>query len=292
MTPDEYCQERAAKSGSSFYYSFRFLPDEKRRAITALYAFCREVDDVVDEVREPLVARAKLDWWREEIARPYRGEAATHPVVQALTGPMERFDLPLEHFQEIIDGMAMDLEYNRYPDFKSLSLYCYRVASVVGLLSAQIFGYQDRRTLRYAHDLGIAFQLTNILRDVREDALRGRLYLPEDELARFEVTFEELAEGRSSERTRALFAYQAQRARAYYRKALEQLPECDRPAQTCGLVMAAIYSATLDEIENDGFRVLEHRVSLTPLRKLWLAWRTVRRERKRQRRLARQACPS
>ncbi len=282
MTPDEYCQQRAARSGSSFYYSFRFLPEERRRAITALYAFCREVDDVVDEVSEPSVARAKLDWWREEIAKPYQGQTPAHPVVKALAGPMERHDLPLEYFQEIIDGMAMDLEYDRYPDFKSLTLYCYRVASVVGLLSARIFGYQDRRTLRYAHDLGLAFQLTNILRDVREDALRGRLYLPEDEMARFGVEFEDLVAGRSSERTRALFAFQAQRARDYYRRALEQLPDCDRPAQTCGLVMAAIYSATLDEIERDGFRVLEHRVSLTPIRKLWIAWRTVRRERRRR----------
>ncbi len=287
MTPDEYCQQRAARSGSSFYYSFRFLPEERRRAITALYAFCREVDDVVDEVSEPSVARAKLEWWRDEITKPYQDLTPAHPVVKALTGPMARYDLPLEYFQEIIDGMAMDLEYDRYPDFKSLTLYCYRVASVVGLLSARIFGYQDRRTLRYAHDLGLAFQLTNILRDVREDALRGRLYLPEDEMARFQVSFEELVEGRSSERSRALFAFQAQRAREYYQRALAQLPDCDRPAQTCGLVMAAIYSATLDEIERDGYRVLEHRVSLTPIRKLWIAWRTVRRERRR-----RAPCPS
>ncbi|HEX9179319.1 MAG TPA: presqualene diphosphate synthase HpnD, partial [Burkholderiales bacterium] len=186
MTPDQYCQEKAAQSGSSFYYSFLFLPPEKRRAITALYAFCREVDDLVDECSDPVVARTKLAWWRQELAGTFAGNPQ-HPVTRALAPAIERFGLPQEQFQEIIDGMEMDLDQEHYPDFRSLALYCHRVAGVVGLLSAEIFGYQDRATLRYAHELGLAFQLTNILRDVGEDARRGRIYLPMDELAQFGV---------------------------------------------------------------------------------------------------------
>ena len=181
MTPDEYCQDKAAASGSSFYYSFLFLPPERRRAITALYAFCREIDDVVDECHDAQIAATKLAWWREELARVYAGNPQ-HPIGQALRPATERFNLPHELLSEIIDGMEMDLTQSRYLDFTALSLYCYRVASVVGLLAAEIFGYQDRHTQKYAHDLGMAFQLTNIIRDVGEDARRGRVYLPLDEM--------------------------------------------------------------------------------------------------------------
>ncbi len=211
MTPDEYCQDKAAKSGSSFYYSFLFLPEERRRAITALYAFCREVDDVVDECSDPGVAKTKLDWWRQEIASTFAGEPK-HPVSHALTPALEHFNLPEEYFQEIIDGMQMDLEYDAYPSFKELSLYCYRAASVVGLLAAEIFGYEDRRTTKYAHDLGMAFQLTNILRDVREDLSRGRLYIPLDELERYQVTAADLGSPQTPERVRELLAFQGERA--------------------------------------------------------------------------------
>lgn len=275
MSPDEYCQQKAARSGSSFYYAFRFLEPDRRRAITALYAFCREVDDVVDDCREPAVARSKLNWWREEIARLFDGDPR-HPITRALAPNLAPFDLSREYFEEIIDGMQMDLDYDAYPDFATLSLYCYRVASVVGLLSARIFGYTDRRTLKYAHDLGMALQLTNILRDVHEDAVRGRVYIPLDELERFGVKAEEFRSNITRETHQALFAFQAQRARDYYARAEAQLPEQDRYAQRPGLIMAAIYRALLDEIERDGFRILEHRVHLTPLRKLWIAWRASR----------------
>ena len=288
MDPNEYCQEKAAKSGSSFYYSFRFLPEAQRQAITALYAFCREVDDVVDECTDEGIARTKLQWWKNEIAMAYEGQPS-HPVVQALVEPIERYGLALEHFQEIIDGMEMDLDYDAYPSFTELSLYCYRVASVVGLMSAEIFGYEDRRTLKYAHDLGLAFQLTNIIRDVREDALRGRVYLPQDELKRFGVTNEQLRDGIASEGLNQLLEFQAQRAEGYYEKALGELPEVDRFRQRSGLIMARIYRTTLHEIQQDGYRVLEHRVSLTPLRKLWLAWNTARREKARHKKLLRRA---
>lgn len=277
MTPDEYCQQKTARSGSSFYYSFLFLPEERRRAITALYAFCREVDDVVDECTDPEVARSKLAWWRAEVGRLFDG-APQHPVGRALQPALERFGLPREYFLEIIDGMQMDLDYDSYPSFTELSLYCYRAAGVVGLLAARIFGYQDRATEHYANDLGLAFQLTNILRDVREDAARGRIYLPLDELRRFGVAAEELRTPATSDALRELFAFQAARARDYYRRAFEQLPESDRYAQRSGLIMAEIYLRLLDEMERDGYRVLEHRIRLTPLRKLWIAWRTARRE--------------
>lgn len=281
MTPDQYCQDKAAKSGSSFYYSFLFLPPEQRRAIISLYAFCREVDDVVDETSEHEIARIKLAWWREEIQRVFDGEAR-HKVGKALQETIHSFDLPQEHFIEVIDGMEMDLDYNAYPTIKELSLYCHRVASVVGLMSAEIFGYEDRKTLKYAHALGMAFQLTNILRDVREDGVRGRLYIPLDELERFGVTPEELLKKETTENIKALLKFQAERAKEYYQQAFELLPDCDRHSQRSGLIMATIYRAILDEIEADGYCVLEHRTSLTPIRKLWLAWCTFRKEKKRQ----------
>lgn len=286
--PADYCQEKTAQSGSSFYYSFLFLPPEQRAAITALYAYCREVDDVVDECSEPALARTKLAWWREELGRLYEG-APRHPVTRALAPAVERFDLPREQLEEIIDGMEMDLEQFTYADFAELSLYCHRVAGVVGLLSAEIFGYADRHTLKYAHDLGTAFQLTNIIRDVREDAQRGRIYLPQDELARFGLRSEDLLEYRNSEALHRLLAFQAQRAREYYDKAFAQLPAEDRYRQRAGLIMAAIYRTTLDEVEADGFRVMEHKVALTPLRKFWIAWRTLRAEKRRERRRRRRA---
>ena len=273
MTPDEYCQQKAARSGSSFYYSFLFLEPQRRQAITALYAFCREVDDVVDECSDLQLARTKLAWWRDEIAAMYEGHPQ-HPVTSALAVAAQRFTLPQEQLLEIIEGMEMDLQQNRYLDFKALHLYCYRVASVVGLLAAEIFGYRDRQTLKYAHDLGLAFQLTNIIRDVGEDARRGRIYLPLDELKRFEVTPADLLEARYGDSFRALMEFQIARAESYYDQALAKLPQCDRKAQRPGLAMAAIYRATLDEIRRDGCSVLDRRIALTPLRKLWIAWRT------------------
>jgi len=273
MTPDEYCQQRASQSGSSFYYSFLFLPPEKRRAITALYAFCREVDDVVDECHDPQLASTKLLWWRQEIARLYEGRPE-HPVMQALQPLLTQFNLPQEQLLEIVDGMEMDLQQSRYLDFKALSLYCYRVASVVGLLAAEIFGYTDRHTQKYAHDLGMAFQLTNIIRDVGEDARRGRIYLPIDELQQFNVKAADILNARYSDDFRRLMEFQIERAERYYEQAMAQLPAADRRAQRPGLVMAAIYRTLLDEIRRDGCRVLTQRTSLTPIRKLWLAVRT------------------
>ncbi len=273
MTPDQYCQDKAAQSGSSFYYSFLFLPPDKRRAITALYAFCREVDDVVDECSDENATRTTLAWWRVQVAAIYDGKPQ-HPVAQALVPVVRQFSLPQEHLQEIIDGMEMDLQQHQYADFKALQLYCYRVASVVGLLAAEIFGYTDRNTLKYAHDLGIALQLTNIIRDVGEDARRGRIYLPLDELARFGVHTNDILDGHESEGFNKLMQFQIERAQHYYLQAFEHLPAADRKAQRTGLIMAAIYRATLDEVAASGCHVLKERISLTPLRKFWLAWKT------------------
>lgn len=274
MSPQQYCQEKAAASGSSFYYSFLFLPRARREAITALYAFCREVDDIADECTDFQVARTKLNWWRGEIDNLYNGQPQ-HPVTKALTPAVAAYGLSAEHFLEIIDGMEMDLEYNRYQDFKQLQLYCYRVASVVGLLSATIFGYSNRDTLKYAHDLGMAFQLTNIIRDVGEDARRNRIYLPLDELARFGVLEEDILQGRESEQVKQLLDFQIERAESFYDRALNALPAEDRKQQRTGLIMTAIYRTLLREIKADGAQqVLNARVSLTPLRKLWLAWTT------------------
>lgn len=283
MSPDQYCQNKAAGSGSSFYYSFLFLPAEQRRAIVALYAFCREVDDAVDECSDSDVARRKLDWWRQEIEACFRAQAS-HPVTRALQPALQQYNLPVEYFQEIIDGMAMDLEQQRFDSFSELALYCHRVAGVVGLLSAEIFGYRRRETLKYAEALGTAFQLTNIIRDVREDAERGRVYLPLDELLEYRINPHDLLNGQADERLRELLDFQTRRARDYYARAFARLPEADRYAQRCGLIMAAIYQTLLDEIEADGFQVLQQRIRLTPLRKFWIAWSTARRERRRHRR--------
>ncbi len=273
MTPDEYCQQKAVASGSSFYYSFLFLPPERRRAITALYAYCREVDDVVDECTDAAVARTKLKWWRDEIGHLYDGKPQ-HPVTKALACAIVAYDIQQQHMLELIDGMAMDLDYNRYPDFDTLKLYCRRVAGVVGLMSASIFGYSDKRTLEYAPELGLAFQLTNIIRDVGEDARRNRIYLPLDEIAKFAVTEADIENARESENFQKLMAFQIDRAITHYDAAFAKLPQQDRKPQIPGIIMAGIYRTLLEEIRDDGCKVLKQRTSLTPVRKLWIASKT------------------
>jgi len=273
MSPDEYCQQKAAQSGSSFYYSFLFLPPERRRAITALYAFCREVDDTVDEATDESLARIKLAWWRTEVAAMYEGKP-NHPVTKALQPHLAVYALKQEHMQAIIDGMEMDLNQTRYLDYAGMSKYCWHVAGVVGILSASIFGATRPETLVYAEKLGHAFQLTNIIRDVGEDARKGRIYLPVNELQQFGVTAADLLNARHTDNFTKLMAFQTARAQQAYDEAFALLPKEDRRAQRPGLIMAAIYRTLLDEIERDGFHVLTQRISLTPIRKLWLAWKT------------------
>ena len=271
-TPQTYVQQKAAASGSSFYYAFLFLPPPRRAAITAFYAFCREVDDVVDEVRDPGVAAAKLSWWQAEVGRAFDG-APTHPVTQALLPWAARFGIQAGQLLAVIEGCQMDLTQTRHPDFHALERYCHLVAGVVGEVSARIFGQSQPGTTAYAHQLGLALQLTNIIRDVGEDARRGRIYLPVSELQRFDVKAGEILQGEHSDRFGALMRFQADRAHRCYDQALALLPAADRRSQKPGLMMASIYRTLLTEIERGGFRVLDQRTALTPLRKLWLAWK-------------------
>lgn len=273
MTPDQYCEDRAAKSGSSFYYSFRFLPAERRRAITALYAFCREIDDVVDEVEDPGVAAIKLQWWQTELERLFRGHPE-HPVTRALLPALQRDHLPQAHFMALIEGMRMDLTPTLYPTQESLLHYCHHVAGVVGLLSAHIFGFTNPKTLDYARTLGLAFQLTNIIRDIGEDARRGRVYIPGDLMAQHGVTAESILALKDGRGLRACLKALSDLALKTYDDALAALPPEDRKAQRPGLMMAAIYKTLLLEIEAESFPVLHQRFALTPMRKLWLAWST------------------
>jgi len=277
MTPEAYVQDKAAKSGSSFYYAFLFLPPARRAAITAFYAFCREVDDVVDETADAGVAAAKLAWWRQEVASAYGGQP-NHPVMRALMPLREAFSIEASHLLAVIDGCQIDLEQTRFLDFAGLTHYCHLVAGVVGEVAASIFGRTSEQTVQYAHRLGLAMQLTNIIRDVGDDARRGRIYLPVSELQRFDVKASELLARSApygySERFSALMEFQAARAHKAYDEAMALLPEADRSAQKPGLMMANIYRTLLREIESDGFQVLHQRTSLTPLRKLWIAMRT------------------
>ncbi|MFC1664407.1 presqualene diphosphate synthase HpnD [Pseudomonadota bacterium] len=280
MTPDAYCSKKVGESGSSFYYSFLFLPEQKRKAITALYAFCREVDDIVDECNEPEICTRKLNWWRQDLCAIFESKRPQHPISTALAPHCEKFELPLELLLEIVDGMSMDLVKNRYANFDELKSYCHKVASVVGILSSSIFGFSDKKTLKFAADLGIAFQLTNIIRDVGEDAQRNRIYLPQEDLRKFGVSEKDILNGLYSDAFRQLMQHQSQRARVYYRAALSNLPDIDRNSQLPGLVMAAIYTRILDAVETNNYHVLQRKVSLTPITKLWIAWTTSRKERR------------
>ena len=272
MTPQDYVQEKAAASGSSFYYAFLFLPPHRRAAITAFYAFCREVDDVVDEVQDLTVAAHKLHWWQTEVSNSFAGNPQ-HPVMKALMPLASDFGITAQHLQDVIAGCQMDLNQTRYLDFAGLQRYCHLVAGVVGEVAARIFGQSQAQTTHYAHQLGLAFQLTNIIRDVGEDALRGRIYLPVNELQQFNVSAKDILERRDSPAFQALMTFQYERAQGLYTQALAALPKEDWRSQKPGLMMASIYRTLLVEIQASGFPVLRQRVALTPLRKFWLAWK-------------------
>ena len=272
MTPQDYVQQKAAASGSSFYYAFLFLPPPRRAAITAFYAFCREVDDVVDDMVDPSVASTKLGWWQAELAQSFAGRPS-HPVMHALMPIAANYQIEQRHLQAVIDGCKMDLAQTRYLDYAALQRYCHLVAGVVGEVAANIFGQTQLQTTAYAHKLGEALQLTNIIRDVGEDALRGRIYLPVSELQQFDVKAHEILSRSYSSRFTELMKFQAQRAQGLYDEAFALLPPADRRAQKPGLMMASIYRTLLTEIERDKFQVLHQRISLTPVRKMWLAWK-------------------
>lgn len=283
MEAEEYFQDQVAGRGSSLYYSLMSAEPPQRAAVTALHALSVELRRIADESGDPHLALIKLQWWREEIGRLFRGEPQ-HPITRGLTGPVGQLSLPQEHFVEVIDGFEMDLTNTTYDSYRDLALYCHRVSGIVELMAAEIFGYQERSTTKYANELGIALQLTAIVRNVRSDAGHGRIYLPLDEMDRFGVSRQQIFQGVATDGFGKLMAFQAQRAREHYQRALGLLPAVDRYAQRSGLVMANIQQKLLDEIEGDGFRVLEHRVTLTPLRMFWIAWTTTRRERRQQQR--------
>lgn len=270
--PQNYVQEKTASAGSSFYYAFLFLAAKPRAAITAFYAFCREIDDVVDEVSELDIAAGKLAWWAHEVQQAFAGKPS-HPIMQALMPLAKPFGIEARHLLAVIKGCEMDLSQHHYATREDLHGYCHLVAGIVGEVAARIFGQTQSQTTEYAHQLGRALQLTNIIRDVGEDALRGRVYLPAEELKQFGVNVQDLAERKYTPEFTALMQHQAQLAHQCYDKALSLLPQADHRAQKPGLMMAAIYRALLREIESDNFMVLDRRTSLTPLRKFWLAWK-------------------
>ena len=268
MTPQEYCKQKTKESHSSFLTAFIFLKKEKREALTALYAFCREVDDIADECLDHEIASRKLNWWREEIERLFKSEPQ-HPVSKALHPFISHFNLSKNYFIEIIDGMEMDVKFNRYESFEQLQLYCYRVASCVGILSANIFGFKNKNTLDFAKNLGIALQLTNIIRDLGEDARRGRIYIPLDELKKLDVSEEEIISLKNSKKIKDLVKNQVGRAKQFYDLAIKTLPTEDKKSQKIGLVMGNIYYVLLNEIlKDDPEKILNQKTILPGFRKL------------------------
>ncbi|MBF6560141.1 MAG: presqualene diphosphate synthase HpnD [Candidatus Binataceae bacterium] len=265
------CAEVTRRSSSNFYYAFMLLPVARRRALNAVYAFCRFVDDIADDesIGEPAVL---LTRWREELRNVFAG-APTRPVSRALADNVARYNLSRRPFEEVIDGVEMDLTRRRYETFGQLVLYCRRVASAVGLICIEIFGYTNPSARTYAEQLGLAFQMTNILRDVREDAARGRIYLPLEDLRRFAVGEDEILRGEYSSRFHALMEFEADRAREFYRAAARALAREDRASMIAAEGMRLIYSALLDQIARADYRVLDRRLSLSAPRKLYLVGR-------------------
>lgn len=277
MTPEEYCRSKTRGSGSSFFYAFLFLPEDQRRAIMALYAFCREVDDIADEVKEQEVALSKLSFWQKEIECSFQGKA-THPVGKELAWAHTQFPISAELLLEIIDGMLMDV--TRQPILKrsDLSLYAYRVAGAVGLLSIEIFGYRNRKSRDFATSLGEALQLTNILRDVAEDAHNGRIYLPQEERIRLHVKDQDFRDGNMSEGMQKLLHEYADQAEGAYQEAFANLSNEDRESLRPSIVMAAIYHTYLRRLRAVNFNVWQQSVEILPLQKIWIAWKTWRYE--------------
>lgn len=270
MSPNQYCLKKTKQSHSSFYYSFYFLPKKKREAMMALYAFCREMDDIVDSGNAD-IAYSKLQWWQSEITHLYAHQPQ-HPITQALLPVIRTFNLPENLFREIILGMQMDLQHVRYPNFAALEAYCYKVAGVVGELTVHILGFHHPQTIQFAHTLGLAFQLTNIIRDVGEDANLERIYLPQQDLQQFGVKESDILSHKATPEFTALMAFQIQRAEILYQKAFSLLPKEEYQSQRVSLIMANIYHALLKTIAKEGCaQVLTTRISLTGFYKLALA---------------------
>ena len=271
MTPQQYCINKTKESGSSFLPAFYFLGKEKKMALTALYAFCREVDDIVDECDDCKAGREKLNWWSLEVSRLFSG-TPRHQVTKLLANYIYKFDLNKKYFNEIIDGMGMDLNIKRYENFTKLQLYCYRAASAVGILSAKIFGFNNINTLKYVHDMGIALQLTNIIRDLGEDARRGRIYIPLDELKLFDVTEADILNCTNHEKIKKLVIFLSERAENFFFSAVEHLPAEDKRKQLPGLIMGNIYFVLLKKIlTSSPEKILNQRTILSPYRRVIIA---------------------
>ena len=271
VTPDQYCQDKAARSGSSFYYSALLLAPERRRALNALHAWRLELDGIVHDNHDAGVALQRLDWWRAELDRLFAGHP-DHPVSQALQPFLA--DLPRAEMTQVLDGTEMDLAQSRYVDDAALARYCRLTGGTLGKLAARLLGFSDPRTLESAEKLGLSLLRVRIVREVGSDARQGRIYLPVDTLQRFEVPAADIMQSQHSERFAALMQDQATHARTLYKDALALLPRADRRAQRSALALGAIQQALLDEIEASQFQVLTQRIALTPMRKLWLAWKT------------------
>jgi len=279
MTPEQYCRDKTRGSGSSFFYAFLFLPEDQRRAIMALYAFCREVDDIADEIKEQDVALPKLAFWREEVGLAFEGNPR-HPVGRELNWARQHFSINEELLVEIIDGMLMDVMRKPILKQSDLSLYTYRVAGVVGLLSIEIFGYKNRKSRDFATSLGEALQLTNILRDVAEDIRIGRIYLPQEDRIRYRISDQAFKDGVVDDAMQQLLCEYADKAEAAYRQALSSLPDEDRESLRPSILMATIYYAYLKQLRAVNFDVWQQPVQILPLKKIWIAWRTWRYESK------------
>lgn len=273
MTPERYCEEKVAAGGSSVYYSVLYLPPAERAAIIALSAFCRELSDAIDDARDASVARARLDWWREQVRALCKGNAQ-HPVAQALGPIASRYGFGEAPLIAIVDGAQMDLEYNRYPDFATLEVYCDRRAGTLASLCAEVLQYRDPQTARFARSFGIALQLIELLADAGRHARANRVYFPLDELQRFDLTADNIVALREDARFERLMAFQIERARTYYRDALRLLPKLDDKRQRAMVIAGEIERAMLEEVEAVRGRILNQRIALTPLRKFWIAWKT------------------
>lgn len=271
MTPDAYCEDHAAPPGSTLHYALRALPPAVRRAATAVYAFAAEARAATADAIEPDVARARVAWWRDELRRTFAG-TPQHPVAQALLPAVRDYALPEESLQQILDGAELDLAPDRFPDAKSLQLHLHHIGGVPAQLAAEIFGYQDRRTLKYAAEMGLALALGRVIAELGADLQRGRRYLPRDVLARHGVTEHDLRDAAPG--AVPVIREEIARARALMGSAETLLPPADRRAQRAGLALLAMERALLDEIDREPLQVLRGRVALTPIRKLWIAWKT------------------
>ncbi|ATG21351.1 squalene synthase HpnD [Ralstonia pickettii] len=273
MTPDDYCADKAAPPGSDVYYSVLFLSPERRRATVALEAVRRELEDAVRDASDPSVVQTKLQWWRQELARLFEGRPE-HPATKALQPFLNTYDIGAVHLGELLAGVEADAMQNRYLDWPNLRRHGDQVAGVAGRLAARIAGHSHARTLEFARQMSLAEQLVHFIRNLGEDVRHNRVYIPVDELQRFNVPAADLFNRRYAEGFKPLMAFQAERARATYNEALAALPTEDRRAQRPALIRGVLAMRLLDEVEADGFQVLTQRTDLTPLRKLWLAWKT------------------